>query len=788
MLTSVHSSRAQELAAAQKPSALLDSLSTSPSTYLISAAQGQGSNSQPVAGPVRMARVSFLQGNVRWRPSNGLDRFRDNDDVKALNVSATNQDNDASDTPSWTHLTLNLPVQEGAAVQVARNARLELQFDEGSFLRLGSDTQVTLRAMHSDKDGAFTEIILEQGVASLHLRHQYSAFRVVTPLAAVGAIGPVKLRVGVTPSGRSGASNEVLPNTEFAVRAGQATVDARQGDIVLEAGDHLALSDKRSPFRVARLPVADEWERWNDTRDRRFAGRLRPAIRHLPPNIALVASDLDHYGTWRQDSRYGYVWCPRVATGWRPYSAGRWVNIQPWGWTWVSTEAWGWAPYHYGTWTSTQWGWAWVPGPAKQPWSPAVVSLSQNSGIITWVPLSPDEVRYPTTLSSGFTINRWDTYFSVPVVAAYCPAPAPPYTTHYSTNYYSDLYIAQPCYSYWGTPVIKTVNIYKGPVTIINKRRGGYPYPGRVKNIYKGPVTIINPLPKNNGKSPGQSAGHNSGKPGRKNSAAVVPVNVQRGGASSAPAGEFGKGFSHRRATASDVVQLSRKKLSLLSLRQDTSIVPQAVTPTATPFERAKQKERPEQGTRSDREFTTITAPGTRGRRTDTISDVQAKQPRKHNSQRPIYTPQDTTEDTADKQRSHQGRAEVKRGKRGIGEEPSKQENQDQERAIRHEQKEEPRETRQQAENQRREQREERERTERQERQQRAQREQQQREEQERNERQAREGREQQRQENERRQQEGHNRRRAEQQEPPPAAPAGNDADRTPGNGRRRDR
>jgi hypothetical protein len=326
-------------------------------------------------------------------------------------------DDSAGDTSAWTRLTLNLPVQEGTAIHVARNARLELQFDEGSFLRLDSDTHVTLRALHSDKNGAFTEIVLEQGVASLHLRHQYSSFRVVTPLAAAGAIGPAKLRVGVTPS----QTEESLPNTEVAIRAGQATVDARQGDITLEAGDYLPLRDKHSPYRVARVPVADEWERWNDTRDRRFAGRLRPAARHLPPNIALVAGDIDLHGSWHRDARHGYVWCPRVAAGWRPYSAGRWVQVKPWGWTWVSTEAWGWAPYHYGTWTSTQWGWSWVPGPARQPWCPAVVSLSQSNGTITWVPLSPEEVRYPTTLSSGF--SGWDAYFSVPVVASLLPRP-----------------------------------------------------------------------------------------------------------------------------------------------------------------------------------------------------------------------------------------------------------------------------------------------------------------------------------------------------------------------------
>lgn len=741
----IGSSGAQESTLSSQQSPVRDSSSTSQPTYLV-AANGQSASSYSVAGPVRMARVSFLQGDVQWRQSDGPDNFGADDDAASLqNISYV------SDSPQWNRLTLNLPVQEGTSIRVGRNARLELQFDEGSFLRLGSDTHATLRALQSDKEGAFTEVIFEQGVGSLHLRHKYSAFRVVTPRAALGAIGPAKLRVGVTLRSTNSAE-ELLPNAEFAVRAGQANVEARQGDITLEAGDYLSVHDKTSPYRLARLPVSDEWERWNDTRDRRFSGRARPAVRHLPSNIALVASDLDFYGTWRQDTRHGYVWCPRVATGWRPYSAGRWVNIQPWGWTWVSTEAWGWAPYHYGTWTSTQWGWAWVPGPSKQPWSPAVVSLSQSNGTITWVPLSPDEVRYPTILSSGF--NRWDTYFSIPIIAAYCPAP----------SYPNHLYVAQPCYSYWGRPVIKTVNIYKGPVTIINKRRGAYPYPGRVKNIYKGPVTIINPPPKN------------SRKPRTKNP--VIPVNVQTGGASSVPTVDFGKRHSHRRASASDVAHLSRKKLSLLSLQQDRSITSEASALAPGLLNNTKPKALRPSETAEQR------------------ANGQEHQAGKDKAQRTMPATPETPQDNPTQPRRHQERADARRLGRTSTErerpereaqerDRQKEDNRAQERGTRQEQEDERRETQQREGNQQPQQRQEQERREREEREQRAQRERQEREAQERQEREAKQAGEQGRADRERQEKE---RRRAEQQNQLQPAPNNGDAGHWQRNGRRKDR
>jgi hypothetical protein len=398
--------------------------------------------------------------------------------------------------------------------------------------------------------------------------------------------------------------------------------------------------------------------------------------------------------------------------------------------------------------------------------------LSQSNGTITWVPLSPDEVRYPTTLSSGFTVNRWDTYFSVPAIAAYCPAPIPSYATHYSPNL---LFIAQPCYSYWGRPVIKTVNIYKGPVTIVNKRRGN-PYPDRVKNIYKGPVVIVNPPPKNSGKSTRNAA---------KNP--VVPVNVQSGGASSAPAADFGKKNSHRRAASLDIAQMSRKKLSLLALREDRSITPGAsarapglLDAIGSKPKASKLPEIPEQRT-----------------------DGQERQTGKDKQQRPVPATRETPNDTAIQPRAQQERTDAKRPDRSSAErerqdresaarDQQKQDNQAQERATRQDNKDERRETQQREENQQRQQRQEQERREREEREQRVQQERQQREERENRAREAKQAREQQeRQEKEHRQQQEEQereRRRAEQQNNSQAAPSGGDADHAGKSGKRKDR
>ena len=103
----------------------------------------------------------------------------------------------------------------------------------------------------------------------------------------------------------------------------------------------------------------------------------------MPPEIA-GADDLDRYGDWREQPRYGHVWVPRdVRPDWAPYSTGRWVYDPYYEWTWVDDSPWGWAPYHYGRWVNFDGVWGWAPGPvvAAPVYSPALVAFFGAPGI-----------------------------------------------------------------------------------------------------------------------------------------------------------------------------------------------------------------------------------------------------------------------------------------------------------------------------------------------------------------------------------------------------------------------
>ena len=333
------------------------------------------------AGPIRLARFSYVKGNVTWRMGDG---------------------------EAWSAATVNLPIRQGAQVWVTDGGRAEVQFDDGSLLRLGNGAVATLQTLFSDADGEFTEIQMNEGLSTLVLRPSKSIYQIDTPLVSIKSEGPSKVRIGV--------DNDV----EVAVRSGRAAVEGSGRKTVLESGRYLDLVDADSEFNSSRLPDPDSWDRWNDARDRQLAEG--DSGDRLPSDIALVAGDLDDYGSWHDDARYGAVWCPAVSeAGWRPYQHGHWTWVEPFGWTWVSGESWGWAPYHYGTWVNEPYGWAWVPGPARQYWCPAVVHFSEYNGSIAWAPLCPSEVRYPSERRLGYRGEDWSLLFSIGRAAVYYP-------------------------------------------------------------------------------------------------------------------------------------------------------------------------------------------------------------------------------------------------------------------------------------------------------------------------------------------------------------------------------
>ncbi len=337
------------------------------------------------AGPVRLARFSIVQGNVTWRASESMD---------------------------WGAATINLPIKQGAEISVPAGGRAEIQFDDGSYLRLGSGATAGIQELFSDADGEFTEIKLTGGVSMLQATNDKSVYQVDTPFVKVATGGPSRVRIGVAAVVDVGVTN------------GKATVVGETSKAEVNSGEYLAVRKDTTEYSVVDLPGADDWENWNRTQGEEEATAAEQLAAHnVPDSIQHVAGDLDTYGTWHEDPKYGQVWCPKVADPtWRPYYKGRWVWVEPFGWTWCSDEPWGWAPYHYGTWYRSSFGWAWRPGPQTQYWSPAVVHFTECAdGTVAWCALAPEDVHYPAFLNLGFRHGSWGAYFSIGQAGCYYP-------------------------------------------------------------------------------------------------------------------------------------------------------------------------------------------------------------------------------------------------------------------------------------------------------------------------------------------------------------------------------
>ena len=277
------------------------------------------------------------------------------------------------DQLDWSSVTVNLPVGEGDHFVLQEESRMEFEFDDGSFLRLGSISDAQFRTLSERK------IRVQLSVGHLILRVNGStSYQIVTSLAEISVKGRSVCRVDVAESGQ----------TRVVVRKGVANVMSDVGREVLRVGEVLTIQDRGELLRQTSY-LKDDFDFWSDRRDARHV--TNDSKRYLG-QAYVGAYDLDQYGRWGYVSSYGFVWWPQVKKNWCPYREGRWFYRSGWGWTWVSYERWGWLPYHYGAWVYLPYDsrWCWVPRRLSR-WSPATVNFYVGENLIGWSPRRPGE-------------------------------------------------------------------------------------------------------------------------------------------------------------------------------------------------------------------------------------------------------------------------------------------------------------------------------------------------------------------------------------------------------------
>jgi FecR protein len=291
--------------------------------------------------------------------------------------------------------TVNGPLMADDRLLTSSNARAEVQLDSANMIRIGPNSEVRFTGM----DVKSFQIQVAAGTVTFRtLRPSQAQVEVDTPSVAVRPVRPGAYRVTVRDDGSS----------EISVRSGEAEIDGQRGGEHLQAGRTMnARGPAADPeFQVVQGLPLDNFDRWNDERDRYIQGSQ--SYQHVSPDIG-GAEDLDQNGQWVNDPSYGSVWQPtNVGPDWAPYQNGRWVWEDYYGWTWVSADPWGWAPYHYGRWFMGVGGWSWYPGPVvgHPYWAPAYVGffgwgggvgvgVGFGFGGVGWVALAPFESFHP---------------------------------------------------------------------------------------------------------------------------------------------------------------------------------------------------------------------------------------------------------------------------------------------------------------------------------------------------------------------------------------------------------
>lgn len=288
--------------------------------------------------PTRVARISYVDGSVSFQPGGVGD---------------------------WGTAAKNRPVTIGDKIWTDKDSRAELQAGQAA-IHVGSMTALTFLNLNSN--------VIQMRVAEGHLNfrvrelregetYEVDAPNMVFTVREAGAF-----RIDV---------NENGDYTNVTVIRGKGEVSVAGQTYPLDAGQRGDVSgaDASARYIPGSASEPDPLDKWAQERDL-HEDNSRSA-RYVSRDT-VGYSDLDDYGTWRDEPEYGHVWVPaQVEPDWAPYSNGYWNYVGPWGWTWVDYAPWGFAPFHYGRWHYFGSYWGWCPGPIYAPpiYGPAFVGF-----------------------------------------------------------------------------------------------------------------------------------------------------------------------------------------------------------------------------------------------------------------------------------------------------------------------------------------------------------------------------------------------------------------------------
>jgi FecR protein len=271
----------------------------------------------------RIVRLSDVQGSVQINKNSGL---------------------------GFENAFLNMPITQGVQLRTGANGRAEIEFEDGSSMRLAPDTSIEFNRLGADDSGKrSSEVDLAAGMAYVNWMGK-DDFALSFAHEKIALDRAAHFRVDASPS-----------SPKVAVFKGDVDIEGPSGKLTVEkkktAVFDAANDDKSSvENKVAEAPL-DQWDRESVSYHDQYA-------KNNQTPLGYGASDLGYYGAYTNVPGYGMMWQPYFAgVGWDPFMNGAWGWYPGYGYMFASAYPWGWMPYYYGNWAfAPGYGWGWQPG------------------------------------------------------------------------------------------------------------------------------------------------------------------------------------------------------------------------------------------------------------------------------------------------------------------------------------------------------------------------------------------------------------------------------------------
>jgi uncharacterized protein DUF6600/FecR-like protein len=273
---------------------------------------------------VRIVRLSDVQGSVQIDKNSGL---------------------------GFESAFINLPITQGTQLRTGSNGRAEIEFEDGSSMRLAPNTTVEFNKLGLNESGKrISQVNLVQGMAYVDWLGK-DAVGLNFSREAISLDHAAHFRVD--------SSAEVA---NLAVFKGAVEVEGPGGKVAVEkkktATFNTADDDKYTVAnKISEAPL-DSWDKESISYHDQYAKN------NAGSPYGYGVSDLNYYGSYSNVPGYGMMWQPFfTGVGWDPFMDGAWGFYPGFGYLFASAYPWGWMPYYYGNWAFVPgYGWGWQPG------------------------------------------------------------------------------------------------------------------------------------------------------------------------------------------------------------------------------------------------------------------------------------------------------------------------------------------------------------------------------------------------------------------------------------------